>query len=194
MPTLFHENWEVPILETDRLRLRGHRLEDFLSCAALWADPIVTRYTVGKPLSGEDVWARMLRYVGHWAWMAFGPWVIEEKATGNFVGEMGFVDWKRDIQPSLRGIPELGWVLASQAHGQGYATESVRAALAWGKAHFTSTAVRSRLAFAPELISAQMVCIIHPDNVRSIRVAEKCGFREVLRTTYKDQPTILYAQ
>lgn len=134
----------------------------------------------------------MLRYVGHWAWMGFGLWVVEEKATGDFAGEVGFVDWKRDIQPSLRGIPELGWVLASRVHGKGYATEAVRAALAWGRAYFTADGVRSGPPVAAELKSAQVACIIHPDNLPSIRVAEKCGFKEILRTTYKDQPTILF--
>lgn len=55
----------VPILETERLRLRAHRLDDFAASAAMWADPIVTRYTVGKPQTSEEVWSRLLRYIGH---------------------------------------------------------------------------------------------------------------------------------
>jgi RimJ/RimL family protein N-acetyltransferase len=81
-------------------------------------------------------------------------------------------------------VPELGWVLTTRVHGKGYATEVVRAALGWGDAHFAT--VHSGLGRA--------VCIIHPDNVRSIRVAEKCGFHEAQRTTYKDEPTILFAR
>ena len=46
---------EVPVLETERLRLRGHRPDDFADSVAMWADPLVTRYIGGKPLSGEDV-------------------------------------------------------------------------------------------------------------------------------------------
>jgi RimJ/RimL family protein N-acetyltransferase len=175
---------EVPVIETERLRLRGHRPDDFADCAAMWADPVVTRYIGGKPLSEEDVWARVLRYLGHWAWLGFGYWVVEEKATGNFVGEMGFSDWKREIEPSLRGVPELGWVVATRAHGKGYATESARAAIAWGDVNIVSA--------QPSL--GRTVCIIHPEHVRSIHVAEKCGFKEVLRTTYKEEPTILFAR
>ncbi|MEY2396091.1 MAG: hypothetical protein QOF94_2436, partial [Acidobacteriaceae bacterium] len=52
----------VPILETERLRLRGHRLEDFVQCAAMWADPLVIRYIGGKPLTAEESWTRFLRY------------------------------------------------------------------------------------------------------------------------------------
>jgi RimJ/RimL family protein N-acetyltransferase len=92
----------------------------------MWADPQVTRYIGGKPLTEEECWSRLLRYVGHWAWMGFGYWVAEEKETGNFVGEIGFADHKRDLEPSLKGVPEIGWVFASHVHGRGYATEAVR--------------------------------------------------------------------
>jgi RimJ/RimL family protein N-acetyltransferase len=175
---------QVPVIETDRLRLRGHRWEDFANCTAMWADPAVTRYIVGKPLSEEEVWARLLRYVGHWLWMGFGYWVMEEKATGNFAGEMGFSDWKRDIEPSLKGVPELGWVLATCAHGKGYATEAVRAAIGWGDANIG----------AAHPVLGRTVCIIHPEHARSIRVAEKCGFKEVRRTSYRGEPTIVFAR
>lgn len=175
---------EVPVIETERLRLRGHRPEDFANCAAMWADPVVTRYIGGKPLSEEDAWARTLRCVGPWAWLGFGYWVVEEKATGSFAGEMGFSDLKWEIEPSLKGVPELGWVLATRVHGKGYATEAVRAAIVWGDANIKST----------QPVLAKMVCIIHPEHARSIRVAEKCGFKQVQSTTYQGEPTMLFAR
>jgi RimJ/RimL family protein N-acetyltransferase len=184
MPGFVARSGEVPVIETERLRLRGHRPEDFADCAAMWADPVVTRYIGGKPLSEEEAWARTLRGVGHWAWMGFGYWVVEEKATRSFAGEMGFSDWKREIVPLLKDVPELGWVLATRVHGKGYATEAVRAALAWGDENIKRA----------DSALGRTVCIIHPEHARSIRVAEKCGFREVLRTTYKAEPTILFAQ
>jgi RimJ/RimL family protein N-acetyltransferase len=97
---------------------------------------------------------------------------------------MGFSDWKREIVPSLKGVPEIGWVLATRVRGKGYATEAVRAAIAWGDSHIVSA--------QPNL--GQTVCIIHPEHARSIRVAEKCGFKEILRTTYKAEPAILFAR
>jgi RimJ/RimL family protein N-acetyltransferase len=169
----------IPILETERVRLRGHRIDDFAPSAAMWADTVVTRYFGGKPFSGEESWTRFLRYAGHWLVMGFGYWVVEEKATGDFVGEVGFADYKRDLEPSLQGTPEIGWVLASQVHGKGYATEAARAAIAWGERHFG--AIRT-------------ACIIHPDNIPSIRVAEKCGYREFQLTTYKGQPAMLFVR
>ena len=158
----------VPVLETERLKLRGHGLDDFPASAALWADPAVTRHIGGKPLSGEETWTKFLRYVGHWALLGFGYWVIEEKATGRFVGEIGFADYKRNIEPALN-VPEIGWIVVSQSHGKGYATEAVRAAVAWGDMNFQSSTT---------------ACIIDPENLASIRVAEKCGYREFRRTHY----------
>ena len=166
----------VPTIETGRLTLRGHSRDDLGDSAAMWADPEVTRHIGGRPFSEEEVWTRLLRHVGHWLVMGFGYWVVREKTTGRFVGEVGFADFHRDIQPSLEGRPEIGWVLAPWAQGQGFATEAVLAALAWGDAHFGP---------------ARTVCLISPENASSLRVAEKCGYNEVVRTTYKDQPTIL---
>lgn len=144
----------------------------------MWADPNVTRYILECPLTEEESWTRFLRYVGHWAALGFGYWVIFEKQTGTFVGEAGFADYKREIQPPLKGVPEIGWVLASHAHGRGLATEAVRAITAWGDARFeTATA-----------------CIITPENTASFRVAAKCGYREVHRTMYHGYPTVMFSR
>lgn len=169
----------VPVLETARLTLRGHRIEDFPASAAMWADPIVTRY-FGHRFDEEESWTRFLRYFGHWAVLDFGYWVVEEKTSGAFVGEIGFCDYKRNIQPPL-DAPEIGWSLAAQFHGKGFATEAVRAAIAWADTNS-----------APPFQPRRTTCIIHPDNLPSIRVAEKSGYRELRRTTYKGQPSIVF--
>src|ERR1700728_4453717 len=99
----------VPVLETERLRLRGHRLDDFAACADMWADPIVTRHIGGQPFSEEESWTRLLRYAGHWALLGFGYWVVHEKDSQRFVGEVGFLNARREIAPSFGGTPEIGW-------------------------------------------------------------------------------------
>jgi len=116
MPVPHIPTTAIPPIDTERLTLRGHGLEDFTESAAMWADPEVTRHIGGKPFSAEEVWTRLLRYVG----------------------EVGFADYKRNIEPSLGGVPEIGWALASWARGKGFATEAVRAAVAWGAVHFGS--------------------------------------------------------
>ena len=122
---------EIPAVETPRLRLRPHRREDFPACMALWADPYVTRYIGGKPPSREEVWARFLRYAGSWHRLGFGYWAVEELSTGQFIGELGYAQNERTFDPPLtllddagRTMPELGWVLAPEFHGKGYATEA----------------------------------------------------------------------
>jgi RimJ/RimL family protein N-acetyltransferase len=159
--------------------MRGYRLDDLKDCARMWADPAVVRYIGGKPFSEEEVWTKMLRHAGLWSLVGFGYWAIEEKATGDYVGELGFADFKRDITPSLKGMAELGWALASRVHGRGYATDAVRAALAWGEGRFGG---------------ARTACLIHPENLASIRVAEKCGYQEFRRTTYQGQPAIVFTR
>ena len=162
----------IPSLETERLTLRGHRLDDLPDCVSMWADPEVTRFIGGQPSTAEQTWSRLLRYVGHWSVLGWGYWVIREKATGRFVGEAGFADFKRDIQPSFDGTPEIGWALARWAHGRGYGTEAVRAVVAWGDAH---------------LESRRTVCLIAPENLASIGVARKCGYLRVGSREYKGQ-------
>jgi RimJ/RimL family protein N-acetyltransferase len=179
MPNHSTYSGPTPVIETARLRMRAHRVEDLADCAAMWADPEVVRYIGGRPYSREEVWARLLRYAGHWALLNFGYWAIEEKTSGAFAGELGFADFEREMESPLRGLPELGYAFASRTHGKGYATEAARAAVAWGDAHF---------------VSARTACIIHPDNLASIRVAEKCGYREFERATYKGEPAIVLAR
>ncbi len=169
----------APPLDTARLTLRGHAPADFDDCLALWGDPLVTRHIGGRPLSGEEVWARLLRYAGLWALLGYGYWVVRERDTGRFVGEVGLADFRRDLVPPLDGTPEAGWVLAPSGHGRGYATEAVRAALAWYDAGHAGGPGRT-------------VCLISPENAASIRVAEKCGYREVARAVYRGEATLLF--
>ena len=167
----------IPTLDTERLTLRGHREEDFAESAAMWGDAAVTRFIGGRPFTEEECWNRLLRYVGHWALLGFGYWVVREKASGRFVGEVGFADYRRAIDPPFHGVPEIGWVLAPWCHGRGYATEAAHAVVDWGDGHFDKP---------------RTVCLIHQDHARSIRVAEKLGYREYARVNYNGHPEILF--
>ncbi|MDQ0468717.1 GNAT family N-acetyltransferase [Labrys wisconsinensis] len=167
----------VPVLQSARLTLRGHGVEDFPAMMTMWADPEVTRFIGGRPSSREEVWARLLRYAGHWSLLGYGYWAILETATGRFAGEAGFADFRRDIEPSLDGVPEAGWVLAPWAQGHGFGTEAMREVLAWGERHFGT---------------ARSICLINPANLRSIRMAERCGYRPSAHLAYKGERTTLF--
>jgi RimJ/RimL family protein N-acetyltransferase len=99
---------------------------------------------------------------GHWQLLGYGTWAVEEKASGELIGNVGFAEKKRPKGHPASGAPEMGWSLAYAGHGKGYATEAVHAALIWGHEHFGTR---------------RTVCVINTENTASIRVAEKCGFR-----------------
>lgn len=167
----------IPVVETERLRLRAHRADDHAPCLAIWSDPEVVRYIGGRAFTSEEVWKRLLQYHGLWSLLGYGYWAVEEKATGRYLGDIGFADFRRELEPSLHGMLEFGWVLAPHAHGKGYASEAVAAATAWASEYF------------PQL---QAVCIIAPENAPSIRVAEKAGFVKWADSTYHGAPTVVY--
>jgi RimJ/RimL family protein N-acetyltransferase len=165
----------IPVLETERLRLRGHRVDDLDDCFAMWSAPEVTRYIGGKPSTRQQTWSRLVGYAGQWSLMGFGYWVIENRSTHRFLGELGFADFQREIAASMRGVPELGFALAPDARGKGYASEAVHAALAWGDEH---------------LASDRTVCLIDEDNAASIRVVQKAGYAIFERAVFNNQPTL----
>ena len=168
---------EIPVLETARLRLRPFRESDLEFHAATLADPEVVRHLSGRPHSREDSWRRMLCAPGMWAMLGYGYWAVERREDRVWLGQVGFADFKRDMTPSIEGIPEMGWIFAPHAQRQGYASEAVVAALAW----------------ADEALAArEIVAIIDPENAPSIRVAEKAGFGDRSEARYEDETVLLF--
>lgn len=163
-------------VDTERLTLRVPRLEDFEDAFAMWSNADVVRHISGKPSTREEMWARLLRYVGHWELLGYGFWTVREKSSGRFVGEVGVGQFRRDLQPPLGDDKEAGWVLAPWCHGKGYATEAMQAALAWNHAQFGAE---------------RFVCLIAPQNLTSVRVASKLAFREFGRVTYKGEESLV---
>jgi RimJ/RimL family protein N-acetyltransferase len=167
----------VPPIETARLRLRAFRESDLESHAAVMADPEVVRHLGGTPFSREDSWRRICTACGLWPLLGYGYWAVERKEDGAYVGQAGFSDFKRDLQPSIEGMPEMGWIFAPFAQGQGYASEAVAAGLAWA-----DEALKGR----------EIAAIIDPANAPSIRVAEKTGFSAPENATYHGAPILLF--
>jgi RimJ/RimL family protein N-acetyltransferase len=142
----------------------------------MWSNPTVTRFIGGRPSSAEEAWSRLLRYIGLWPALGYGYWVITDRQTGRFVGEVGLADFHREIAPPIT-CPEAGWALLPCAHGQGFATEALEAVLSWADSN---------------LFFRQTMCIISPDNTASIRVAEKTGYTKMHEADYKDALTGIY--
>ncbi len=148
----------VPTLTTPRLLLRGWRLDDIGPYAAMLADPETARFITrrGQPYGERETWGEVAFFLGHWQLLGHGMFVIEDRATGAFLGRAG------TLAPN--GWPgfEAAWALAPAARGQGFATEAARAVIGWAIEHF-----------APERI----ISIIDPENTASQRVAERVGER-----------------
>ncbi|HEY9235007.1 MULTISPECIES: GNAT family N-acetyltransferase [Phenylobacterium] len=159
----------APVLQTDRLTLRGQQASDFEAFAAMWGYPDVTRFIGGKPATREEAWNRLLRNIGHWEEMGFGPWMVCDRQTGQLLGDVGFCNFQRSMDPPFGDTPEIGWVMSPAAHGKGLAGEAVAAALAWADANFEGP---------------RTVCIINPANTPSMRLAARMGFKEFARAQY----------
>jgi RimJ/RimL family protein N-acetyltransferase len=166
----------APRLETERLILRAHRVEDFPGCAAMWRDPRIIEFTIGTESPPQRTWQRLLAYCGHWTLLGFGYWALESKSSGRYIGELGFADFHRDFPPSVSGLPEIGWVLAREAHGRGYSTEALSKVLEWGDAN---------------LGAERTSCMIHRDNHVSIHLARKFGYSTTVRAANDIEPAML---
>lgn len=121
----------------------------------------------------------MGRYIGWWAFLGFGYWAVEERATGAFVGDVGFMDAMRDLVPSISGMPEAGWVLAPAFHGRGYGTEAVAAALAWADA---------------TLAPPQTVALIANENAASLALGAKFGYVPTRVIDFAGTPTAVLSR
>jgi RimJ/RimL family protein N-acetyltransferase len=162
-----------PVLETSRLILRGWQTKDLEPHAEMSADPEVMRFIGdGGVLDRGQSWREVALHIGHWALRGYGQWALEHKEDGVSLGRAGL--WNPPGWPGL----EVGWKLARDAWGQGYATEAGAAAIEWTWANLD----------APRLIS-----LIQPGNTRSVRVAERLGMRQVEPVTVQGQTATIFA-
>jgi RimJ/RimL family protein N-acetyltransferase len=146
-----------PVVETRRLILRQWIASDIKPYSKMLADPGVARFITvdGKPVVDEMTgWRHAAVMTGHWALHGFGMFVVEEKATGRLVGRVG--PWSPPGWPGF----EVGWGIAKEAQGNGYASEAARAAIDW--------------AFANVEVGEIIHCIDR-ENIASQGVAKRLG-------------------
>ena len=166
----------APTLETGRLVLRAFTGDDLDAHAAMLGDDTVMEFIGGSGLSREESWRKLAAGVGLWVLEGMGLWAVERREDRRLIGHVGLFDFHRDMTPSIEGIPEMGWIFATEAHGKGFAHEACVAALRW----------------ADEMLEVEIAAIISPGNAASIRLAERIGFVRVNDATYKGAPIALF--
>lgn len=153
---------KIPRLVSERLVLRGMGKADFAEFAAVWQEPEVVRYIGAKPRPMAECWSTFLRIAGSWAIDGFGQWAITRRSDGRFLGQCGFFMAMRGLGADFDEVPEAGWVLTTDAHGQGYGREAVGMAHAW---------------FDAQTFGGRSVAMIELGHAGSFAVAERLGYR-----------------
>ena len=143
---------ELPVIETERLRLRAPRIDDFQAYAEIATGP-AGRFLSDNP-SREGAWLDFAQMTATWLLRGHGLWSVETRDTADLIGfvVLGFEPGDHE--------PELGYMFRDTATGKGYATEAAHAA----RAHAFGT-----------LDMTTLVSTIDHDNTPSHRVAERLG-------------------
>ena len=160
------------MIETPRLLLRPLALDDLDALALMYADAEVQRFTGGEQTRAVAA-ERLAQVIALHAQQGFGMLAVVEKSSARFLGRAGFLVQQME---GAREV-ELAYGLARETWGKGYATEAIAAARDWGFAH---------------LAEPRFISLIHPDNSRSIRVAEKIGSRYAKDVEFMGQRVRLY--
>src|SRR5947207_1838786 len=157
-------------IETERLLLRWFREDDFAAYAEIAGDPEVMKF-IGGQQTHFEAWRAMASHIGHWHFRGYGVFAVEEKSSGQMVGRIGFMN-----PPGWPGF-ELGWTLARSSWGKGYATEGARRAMQY--------------AFS-EMGRDHLISCIAPDNINSIKVAERLGEKVEGETELLGKRVLIY--
>ena len=165
----------IPLpIETERLLIRPFAPgSDSGEMADVYCDPDVMRFVPGGALADEEAVRKMLeRYVRAQAERGFSSWALVERRAGRLVGDVGF----GIFQPT--GDVELGYALARDCWGRGYATEAARACLTAALTHLD----------APRIIA-----VVDLENEASLRVLERIGMTRIESIEAHGRPHALFA-
>jgi RimJ/RimL family protein N-acetyltransferase len=145
------------ILATDRLLLKRWEAEDLNQLIELHRSSAVNRYlsSNGRPWTPQDAQRALAKWSDEHVRMGLGKMKLVERETGRFVGRAGF-------SPYGHNDHELGFTIAPDYRGRGYATEIARA-------------LARR--FFEDGRAARFIAFAHPDNAASLAVIRKLGMR-----------------
>jgi RimJ/RimL family protein N-acetyltransferase len=167
------------VIQTERLLIRKPRAEDAAGLLEAFADPEAMRYigdgsTTDLPGAEQAV----ARWLERWEAWGIGMFVVERRQDGRVLGRAGFLRWNPQTWEVGGSETEIGWGLAREHWGQGYATEAALALRDW--------------ALGDQGLK-RLISLIQHGNERSVRVAEKLGERHERDVEVRGVPTRLYA-
>ena len=167
------------MIETERLVLRRPRLEDAADLAVAYADPEVVRYIGdGTTATLAEVEEGIAQWLERWDSWGLSLCSLERREDGRVLGRVGFLLWDPDTWEVPGDEVELGWLLAREHWGKGYATEAALALRDW--------------AFDERGLT-RLISLISPTNLASIGVAERIGERYERDVEIEGKPGRLYS-
>ena len=158
-------------IATERLILRTFQEQDWRDLFVLYSDAEATKYTLRRVLNEDDTWRTMAGFIGHWQLRGYGPYAVEEKASGTVLGNIG--PWYPHAWPE----PEIMWSLARPFWGKGFAREAARAVKQM--AHQTLPDIR-------------FISLIDKNNIRSKKLAETLGAKFEREILFKEHRAYVY--
>ncbi len=146
-----------PVLETERLTLRPVAMEDFPRWAEMMGDPEAAKF-LGGAQPAAVAWRGFMTMAGAWSLTGVSMFSLIERGTGLWLGRIG--PWQPHGWPGT----EVGWGLHPDAQGKGYGVEAATAAMD----------------YAFDVLGwTEVIHCIDPDNIPSIRLAERVGSRNL---------------
>lgn len=150
----------IPVLESERLRLRRMERKDASVMFGYWNDPEVIRYMNMPPYeTEEDVWEMIHLLNGLSESEDAMRWGIEMKSSGRLIGSCGFNVW--ELAGAYRG--EIGYDLGKLYWRQGYMTEAMHLMLSFGYGTMGLNRIEA---------------LVFPENAASLSLLRSFGFRE----------------
>lgn len=174
------------MIETERLVIRPPQPKDSADLAVAYSDPETVRYIGdGSTATLAEVEAGIAHWLTRWEANGLGLCALERREDGRVLGRAGFLVWDTACwEPSTfdeagdRAEVEIGWMLAREHWGHGYATEAALALRDWALAERGLT---------------RLISLIRPGNEASIRVAERIGERYDGEVVMRGLPALVYA-
>ena len=161
------------ILETPRLLLRKFTAQDADALEVFLGDPgVMEYYPAALDRKGVQDWIE--RNLGRYARDGHGLWAMVVKDSHELIGDCGCT--LQEVEG--RYEVEVGYHVRRDLWGRGYATEAARACIEYG---------------FRELGAQRVISMIRPENVRSIRVAEKNGMQREKIVFWRGYDHCIYA-